>query len=113
MDEIEQKQREDGSWTLASLGPWPPHPDGADVKLPNAYATAFTAYVLLQAATAAAELHLNEALEWLRTHQDPQSGAWSAPSMNKHYPAGSMQALFLQDGATGFAAAVLAESELK
>jgi squalene-hopene/tetraprenyl-beta-curcumene cyclase len=111
IDEVEQKQRADGSWTLASLGPWPKHPDGANVALPSAYATAFTAYVLLQAGIPPGETHLKKALEWLRTHQNRETGAWSASSMNKHYPAGSMPELFLQDAATGFAAAVLAESE--
>ncbi len=50
---------------------------------------------------------INRALDWLRVHQDPQTGAWPAVSMNKKYPAGSMQEKFLQDAATGFAAAAL------
>lgn len=110
IDEIDGKQRDDGAWTLAALGPWPAHPDGADVDQPSAYATAFTAYVLLQAGTKPEEAHLNRAVEWLRAHQDRQSGAWHASSINNKYPAGSMQELFLQDGATGFAAAALAEA---
>jgi squalene-hopene/tetraprenyl-beta-curcumene cyclase len=113
IDEIDRKESENGSWTLAALGPWPQHPDGADVELPSAYATAFTAYVLLQAGIPPAETHLKRALDWLRTHQDRKSGAWSASSMNKRYPPGSMQELFLQDGATGFAAAVLAEAAFR
>ena len=111
VDEVDQKQREDGAWTLAALGPWPEHAEGADLDQPSAYATAFTAYVLLQAGTKPEEAHLKTALEWLREHQDRRSGAWRASSMNKKYPAGSMQELFLQDGATGFAAAALAEAE--
>jgi hypothetical protein len=111
IDEVEQKQRADGSWTLASLGPWQKHPDGTNVELPSAYATSFTAYVLLQAGIPASETHLKKALDWLRAHQNRETGAWTAPSINKHYPAGSMQQLFLQDAATGFASAALAESE--
>jgi hypothetical protein len=111
IDEAEHKQRADGSWTLASLGPWQKHPEGANVELPSAYATAFTAYVLLQAGIPPSEPHLKKSLDWLRTHQNRETGAWIAPSINKHHPAGSMQELFLQDAATGFASAVLAESE--
>jgi squalene-hopene/tetraprenyl-beta-curcumene cyclase len=111
IDDIEQKQREDGSWTLASLGPWPEHPGGANLEVPSAYATAFTAYVLLRAGTPPSVTPMKRALAWLRTHQDPQSGAWVDSSMNKRYPAGSMQERFLQDGATGFAVAALAEAE--
>ena len=113
IDEVEQKQSKDGFWTLAALGPWSKHPDGAKLETPSAFATAFAAYVLLHAGTQPGEAHLKNALEWLRAHQDRQSGAWNAPSINKKYPAGSMQELFLQDAATGFAAAVLAESQSK
>jgi len=113
VDEVNAKQRDDGAWTLAALGPWPAHPEGADLEQPSAYATAFTAYVLLQAGTKPGEAHLNRALAWLKAKQDPQSGAWRASSMNKKYPAGSMQERFLQDGATGFAVAALAEAQEK
>jgi hypothetical protein len=30
-------------------------------------------------------------LEWLAAHQDREGGFWTAHSMNKTYPAGSMQ----------------------
>jgi squalene-hopene/tetraprenyl-beta-curcumene cyclase len=113
IDEADQNQSPDGSWTLASLGPWPKKPDGVSQKLPSAYATAFTAYVLLQAATPPTEPHLKKALQWLSTHQNRESGAWPAPSMNKLYPPGSMPELFLQDAATGFAAAALSQSQVK
>jgi len=35
------------------------------------------------------------------------SGAWSAVSMNKEFPAGSQQAKFMSDAATGFAVLAL------
>jgi len=50
----------------------------------------------------------SRALDWLRTHQDPGTGAWPAVSMNKIYPAGSMEEKFMQDAATAYAAAALA-----
>jgi hypothetical protein len=105
IDEVVQKQQPDGGWTLESLGPWAAHPDAPASSGVNAYATAFTAYVLQQAGVAAPR-----ALEWLQAHQDPQTGAWPAVSMNKHYPAGSMEEKFLQDAATAFAALALIEA---
>ena len=105
IDQILTKQQPDGGWTLESLGPWAAHPDAPASAGSNAYATAFTAYVLQQAGNASAR-----ALEWLRTHQDPRTGAWPAVSMNKHYPAGSMEEKFLQDAATAFAALALIEA---
>jgi len=126
VDEILKTQQADGGWTLESLGPWTEHPDAPVSPAAGAsdsYATAFTAFVLKQElgardlglATRGSGLGTRDslrsstsrALDWLRTHQDPQSGAWPAVSMNKPYPPGSMQEKFLQDAATGFAAAAL------
>jgi len=119
VDEILKTQQADGGWTLESLGPWTEHPDAPVSPAAGAsdsYATAFTAFVLKQELGArdpglvrrgSLRSSTNRALDWLRTHQDPQSGAWPAVSMNKPYPPGSMQEKFLQDAATGFAAAAL------
>ena len=126
IDELLKKQQRDGGWTLESLGPWTEHP-AAPVSptagASDSYATAFTAFVLKQGlgaldsglATRGSGLgtgdsvrsSIDRALDWLRAHQDPQTGAWPAVSMNKTYPAGSMQEKFLQDAATGFASAAL------
>jgi hypothetical protein len=101
--EVLSKQQADGGWTIESLGPWAAHPDAPAATIgSHSYATAFTAYVLQQAGVAAPR-----ALDWLRSHQDPQTGAWPAVSMNESYPAGSMQEKFLQDAATAFAAMAL------
>jgi squalene-hopene/tetraprenyl-beta-curcumene cyclase len=130
IDELLRRQQADGGWTIESLGPWTEHPDAPVSPAAGAshsYATAFTTFVLKQAlgardsglATGASGLgssssvrsSTNRALEWLKAHQDPQTGAWPAVSMNKKYPAGSMQEKFLQDAATAFAAAALAPGD--
>jgi hypothetical protein len=53
---------------------------------------------------------LARALDWLRSHQDQQSGYWAAESMNKTYAPDSMQIRFMRDAATGFAALALLEN---
>jgi hypothetical protein len=53
---------------------------------------------------------MSRALAWLKSHQDQESGAWHADSMNKRYPADSMQVLFMQDAATAFASLALLEA---
>jgi squalene-hopene/tetraprenyl-beta-curcumene cyclase len=105
IEEILRKQQPDGAWTIESLGPWSNHPDAPVSNGGNSYATAFTAYVLQQAGAASPR-----AMQWLASHQDQETGAWPAVSMNKHYPAGSMEEKFLQDAATAFAALALIES---
>jgi hypothetical protein len=114
IDELLKKQQADGGWTIESLGPWTEHPDAPASPVAGAshsYATAFTAFVLQQAGGRAARSSVTRALNWLKAHQDPLTGAWPAVSMNKKYPAGSMQEKFLQDAATAFGAAALARGE--
>ena len=105
------RQQADGGWTLAGLGPWMTHPDPPPSPGSHAYATAFTAFVLQRAGVAASNAGVAKAVAWLRSHQDPATGAWPAVSMNKKYPDGSMMSLFMQDAATAFAAMVLIDAD--
>lgn len=110
LSEVFAKQQADGGWTLESLGPWTVHPDAPPAAGSDAYATGYTAFVLGRAGVPATHAGMFRALAWLRTHQDPATGAWHATSMNKRRPAGSMEALFMQDAATAFASLVLLET---
>jgi squalene-hopene/tetraprenyl-beta-curcumene cyclase len=109
--EIFGRQQADGGWTVAGLGPWMAHPDAPSAPDSHAYATAFTAFALQRAGVPASHAGLGKAIAWLRSHQDPATGAWPAVSMNKRYPAGSMMSLFMQDAATAFASIVLVEAD--
>lgn len=104
------KQSADGGWTNEALGPWTAHPDAPPQAGSNGYATAFTTFALLKGGVAASHPAMRRALEWLKTHQDPATGAWPALSMNKRRPPESMEALFMQDAATAFAALALLEA---
>jgi squalene-hopene/tetraprenyl-beta-curcumene cyclase len=109
--EVFTKQQADGGWTSASLGPWAPHPDAPPATGSDAYATSFTAFALGKAGIPVSHPGLSRALAWLRSHQDPSTGAWPAVSMNKRRPAGSMEGLFMQDAATAFASLALIEAD--
>jgi squalene-hopene/tetraprenyl-beta-curcumene cyclase len=110
IEEIFRGQAADGGWAIQSLGPWQAHAAAPESNGSSSYATGFIAYVLQQAsATPRDDRRLQRALEWLRTRQDPISGAWTAVSMNKTYPTGSMEQSFMRDAATAFAAAALAK----
>ena len=103
--EVLSRQQADGGWTIQSLGPWKEHPDAPSSAGSNAYATAYTAFVLERVGASGAAVR--RALDWLRSHQDP-AGYWDAASMNKHYEPGSMPSLFMRDAATAFASMALA-----
>jgi len=113
VDEVLAKQQADGGWTSESLGPWTPHPDAPPASGSDAYATGFTAFALYKGGVSASHPALARALTWLRSHQDPATGAWPAVSMKKRRPTGSMEGLFMQDAATAFASLALVESTLR
>lgn len=107
LKEVYRAQQADGGWTAASLGPFKDHPTAPPQEGSNAYATAFTTFILERAGEPRSAARLEKALAWLRSHQDPQTGAWEALSLNKKYEPGSMQIRFMQDAATGFAVMAL------
>ena len=111
IDEILRKQEADGGWTLESLGSWAEHPKAPLSTGSNSYATGFVAFVLRQAGLVRSHPDLMRALDWLRSHQNRQSGYWTANSMNKPYEPDSMQVRFVQDAATSFAAMALLEAK--
>jgi len=100
-------QSPDGGFTSAALGPWAHQAAAPPDSGSNAYATAWAAFTAHQSGVSCSEPHLQRALGWLKQKQDPATGAWQAPSMNKVYPPGSMQIKFMTDAATGYAAAAL------
>ena len=110
IDEILGKQQADGGWTIESQGPWKQRPQAPESAGSNGYATGFAAFVLVEAGVPRSNAALARALRWLRSHQNPAQGYWEASSMNKKFPAGSMQEQFMRDAATGFAAMALLES---
>jgi squalene-hopene/tetraprenyl-beta-curcumene cyclase len=107
VDEVWKKQQADGSWTMDALGPFQAHVKAPRAEGGHAYATAFAAYVMQQAAGDPANPKLARALAWLRTHQDPESGCWQAVSMNEQYEPGSIPSKFMADAATSFAVLAL------
>jgi hypothetical protein len=110
LDDLWRKQQPDGGWTNESMGPYkqgetaPPSPGS------SGYPTAFTAFVLERIGTQASNPGLARALNWLRTHQDRNTGYWDSVSMNRPYPPDSMPSGFMRDAATSFAALALIES---
>jgi squalene-hopene/tetraprenyl-beta-curcumene cyclase len=105
-----QKQSADGGWSLESLGPWMTHENAPPHQGSDAYATAYTAFALHKGGVAASDARMKKAIAWLKSKQDPATGAWPAVSMNKQRPPDSMEGRFMQDAATAFASIVLIET---
>lgn len=107
VDETLEKQRPDGSWTLAALGPWKERPAAPPATGASAYATAIAAFALQQAGAPRSNPKLRKAMDWLRANQNSQFGYWAADSMNKRREPGSMPEGFMRDAATAFAVLAL------
>ena len=109
--EVLAKQQPDGGWDMESLGPWKKHPE-AQPEAPGStgYATAFVTLALLDCGTRPDEPGMAKALAWLRTHQNPEGGYWTAQSMNHTFKPGSIEAGFMNDAATGLAVRALLQA---
>jgi squalene-hopene/tetraprenyl-beta-curcumene cyclase len=126
--ELESKQRPDGGWSLADLGPWrwsktdapfaPPGPtDAARLAAPDAYATGLIVFAMKQAGSADRPA-VQKGMTWLRTHEralqagDPSSAPWRAHSLNFDREQGGAKGeawrrMFMSDLATAFAVLAL------
>jgi squalene-hopene/tetraprenyl-beta-curcumene cyclase len=82
-------QREDGGWSLPSLGAWKRQggkPQDKDAPS-DGYATGLVLYVLRQAGVAATEKPVQRGVAWLKANQR-ESGRWFTRSLNRdgrHY----------------------------
>jgi squalene-hopene/tetraprenyl-beta-curcumene cyclase len=82
-------QREDGGWSLPSLGAWKREngqPQDKDAPS-DGYATGLAVYVLRQAGVAATEEPVRRGVAWLKANQR-ESGRWFTRSLNRdgrHY----------------------------
>ena len=106
-----RQQQEDGGWTMESLGPFLAHAGAPLLSGSSAYATALAAFALDQGGVSRSDTRMARALEWLKSHQDSESGSWPAVSMNRVYPADSIEAGFMSEAATAFAVLALLGSE--
>jgi hypothetical protein len=107
IDSLCNMQREDGGWSLASLGKWSrldgtPEETGSD-----GYATGLITLALQQARAGKNQTSLTKALAWLARNQDKSEGSWRAYSLNKNRNLTTDVGHFMTDAATGFAVLAL------
>jgi squalene-hopene/tetraprenyl-beta-curcumene cyclase len=106
LKDLRALQRNDGGWSLASLGDW----KGFDGRKNNkdapsdGYATGLAVYLLRQAGVPAADPQVQRGVAWLRSNQR-ESGRWFTQSLNtdKYH--------FITNTGTGFAVLALKACE--
>lgn len=95
---VVDKQRSDGGWSAEALMGVRTGDTAA-----NAYATAYTTFVLCTVRNDAPDQSLTNGLRWLRQHQH-EDGSWPTPSSNRDSERGGR---FMTDAATGYATLAL------
>ena len=128
-EELESRQRSDGGWSLADLGPWrwqrttePFAPPGkVDTELfaaSDAYATGLVVYAMRQSGFTPDRITIRKGQDWLRARQsapragDPAWAPWRSHSLNFDREHGGTRGepwrrMFMSDLATAFAALAL------
>jgi len=133
IDELVRAQREDGGWSLESMGPWKWSKTSPPVKSPgdldaalltqsDGYATGLVVYTLKQAGVARSDPAVARGVRWLEGNQravpvpDVPGRAWQAHSLNYDREHGGEKGepwrrLFMSDTATAFAILALADDQ--
>ena len=103
IDEAFATQRPDGGWATALLGAYARVDKTPLDTASDGYGTGLATLALQAAGVRRSEPRLARGLEWLRRHQDPQTGNWLASSLNKNRPPEADAAKFMSDAATAYA----------
>ena len=131
--EIQSRQRDDGGWSLETLGTWRWGKPDAPFRAPgtldatllaksDGYATGLIVYTLREAGLPVDHPAVRTGLRWLRTNQQDVEvnqvtrAAWRAHSLNYDREHGGekgepIRRLFMSDSATAFAVLALAGSD--
>jgi squalene-hopene/tetraprenyl-beta-curcumene cyclase len=106
IDQLLARQREDGGWSLPSLGKWVRNDRTAQETSSDGYATALVLHVLQTAGVPKGDGKIANGLAWLKRHQ-AATGAWRSVSLVKKRDPASHTGKFMSDAATAFAVLAL------
>lgn len=103
VDLIFGMQMADGGWSTAAIGAYKRQDGSAIDTGSDGYATALATLALQSGGVPSGDARLRKGLAWLRHHQDPETGQWTATSPNKQRDPKSEPAKFMSDAATATA----------
>jgi len=103
VDQIMAMQLPDGGWSTAAIGSYKRQDGSAIDTGSDGYATALATLALQSGGIPPTDAHLRKGLEWLRHHQDQETGQWTATSPNKQRDPKTEPAKFMSDAATAMA----------
>ena len=112
LDDLVKLQREDGGWSLASLGNFKRVDGSTQSEDSDGYATGLATHALIRGGSTAATPEVAKGLAWLRSNQQAD-GAWPGRSVNKNRDPASFAGKLMTDAATAIASQTLIEAQEK
>jgi squalene-hopene/tetraprenyl-beta-curcumene cyclase len=106
VDQLLDRQQDDGGWSLASLGSWVRSDGTAQATASDGYATGLVLHVLQTVGISKENGKVAKGLDWLK-HNQSASGSWQAVSVNKKRDPASHAGKFMSDAATAYAVLAL------
>jgi squalene-hopene/tetraprenyl-beta-curcumene cyclase len=106
VDQLLDKQQEDGGWSLPSLGEWVRNDRTRQETASDGYATALVLHILQTAGAPKDDGKIAKGLAWL-TRNQTATGAWRSVSLVKKRDPASHTGKFMSDAATAFAVLAL------
>jgi squalene-hopene/tetraprenyl-beta-curcumene cyclase len=103
VDQIVAMQMADGGWSTAAIGSYKRQDGSAIDTGSDGYATALATLALQSGGIPQSDARVRKGLEWLRHHQDQETGQWTATSPNKQRDPKTEPAKFMSDAATAMA----------
>jgi squalene-hopene/tetraprenyl-beta-curcumene cyclase len=103
VDQIVAMQMADGGWSTAAIGSYKRQDGSAIDTGSDGYATALATLALQSGGIPRSDERVRKGLEWLRHHQDQETGQWTATSPNKQRDPKTEPAKFMSDAATAMA----------
>jgi hypothetical protein len=106
IDQLFEKQQEDGGWSLPMLGKWTRSDGTTQETASDGYATGLVLHVLQSAGMPKDDAKIAKGLALLKRNQ-AANGAWRTVSVNKKRDPNTHSGKFMSDAATAFAVLAL------